>query len=194
MTHTYALLELSQSAYDEIAGKMRDAGYGHAFDKEEGAIDMHGIGVSRAAEPKEHESGYYMRPMPRLDEGRRAQMHYDDPPAGVIGAGLSLVGPIQYKPPTYIGPRVLAFPPDSMLSEPARRKLEAAGFIVITVFDPSKIRLVSGDAMVVDAARDLADWLDHRVSVPTPTPDIQLADDDVPFDWAALQRLRKESP
>lgn len=46
-THTFAELELSQSAYDEIATKLRDAGYDHAF-TEGGAIDMHGIGVTRA--------------------------------------------------------------------------------------------------------------------------------------------------
>lgn len=53
-THTYAELELSQAAYDEIAGKLRAAGYDHAFMTGEDAngppaIDMHGIGVTRAA-------------------------------------------------------------------------------------------------------------------------------------------------
>jgi hypothetical protein len=47
MTHTYALLELSQVAYDEIAAKLRTAGYDHVFDNDEpgATIDMHGIGV-----------------------------------------------------------------------------------------------------------------------------------------------------
>lgn len=47
MTHTYAILELSQHAFDEIATKMREAGYDHAFDVSDGksVIDMHGIGV-----------------------------------------------------------------------------------------------------------------------------------------------------
>lgn len=45
-THTYAELELSKAAYDEIAKKLRDAGYDHAF-MEDGTIDMHGIGVTR---------------------------------------------------------------------------------------------------------------------------------------------------
>jgi hypothetical protein len=44
-THTYAELELSKVAYDEIAAKLRDAGYDHAF-MDDGAIDMHGIGVT----------------------------------------------------------------------------------------------------------------------------------------------------
>jgi hypothetical protein len=46
-THTYAELELSQSAYDEIARKLREAGYDHSF-MDDGVIDMHGIGVTRA--------------------------------------------------------------------------------------------------------------------------------------------------
>lgn len=45
--HTYALLELSPAAYEEIAKKLRDAGYDHAFN-DEGEIDMHGIGVKKS--------------------------------------------------------------------------------------------------------------------------------------------------
>lgn len=41
MTHTYALLDLSQAAYDEIASRLKIAGYDHAFVD----IDMHGIAV-----------------------------------------------------------------------------------------------------------------------------------------------------
>lgn len=48
-TRTYAILELSPAAYEEIAKKLRDAGYGHAF-MEEGVIDMFGIGVSKEQE------------------------------------------------------------------------------------------------------------------------------------------------
>ncbi len=44
MTHTYALLELSQAAYDEIRAKLEEAGYQHTF-HEENRIDMHGIAV-----------------------------------------------------------------------------------------------------------------------------------------------------
>lgn len=44
MTHTYALLEISQAAYDEIRQKLREAGYQHAFG-DDGEIDMHGIAV-----------------------------------------------------------------------------------------------------------------------------------------------------
>lgn len=48
MTHTFATLEVSAEAYDEIAGKLREAGYDHAFVT--GAIDMHGIGITRGKE------------------------------------------------------------------------------------------------------------------------------------------------
>lgn len=44
VTHTFVDLEVSQATYDEIAGKLREAGYDHAFIKG-GAIDMHGIGL-----------------------------------------------------------------------------------------------------------------------------------------------------
>jgi hypothetical protein len=48
-THTFAILELSPSAYAEIKGKLESAGYGHAFDIIDGreVIDMHGIAVSK---------------------------------------------------------------------------------------------------------------------------------------------------
>lgn len=49
MTHTYAELEVSPRAFEEIAAKLRAAGYEHAF--ENGAIDMHGIGLL-AAKPE----------------------------------------------------------------------------------------------------------------------------------------------
>jgi hypothetical protein len=44
-THTYALLPVSKQTFDEIARKLRDAGYDHAFD--DGVIDMHGIGLEQ---------------------------------------------------------------------------------------------------------------------------------------------------
>lgn len=43
-THTYVVLEISDAAYREISAKLKDAGYGHAFNKN-GEIDMHGIAV-----------------------------------------------------------------------------------------------------------------------------------------------------
>jgi hypothetical protein len=61
-TYTFAELEVSAAAYDEIAAKLREAGYDHAFvparteiqgvqTEREPAIDMHGIALTRE-EPK----------------------------------------------------------------------------------------------------------------------------------------------
>ena len=49
-THTYAILEVSSPAYDEIRQKLKDAGYRQAFHFNEGRelIDMHGLAVQRA--------------------------------------------------------------------------------------------------------------------------------------------------
>lgn len=47
-TYTYVELEVSAAAYDEIAGKLRAAGYDHAF--QDGTIDMHGLALTRATE------------------------------------------------------------------------------------------------------------------------------------------------
>lgn len=44
-THTCAVLEVSKSAWDEIAVKLREAGYDHAFSLDGKTIDMHGIGL-----------------------------------------------------------------------------------------------------------------------------------------------------
>lgn len=43
-THTYALLEVSREAYDEIKGKLQAAGYDHAL-HDDGLIDMNGIAL-----------------------------------------------------------------------------------------------------------------------------------------------------
>lgn len=47
MTHTFAELEVSAAAYDEIRKLLEEAGYQHAF-MEDGVIDMHGIGLTKA--------------------------------------------------------------------------------------------------------------------------------------------------
>jgi hypothetical protein len=49
-THTYVLLELSAGAFEEIAVKMREAGYTHVFGTD-GEIDMEGIAVIAAPSP-----------------------------------------------------------------------------------------------------------------------------------------------
>lgn len=43
MSYTYVHLPVSAPAYDEIAAKLRAAGYDHCFDLE--AIDMHGLAL-----------------------------------------------------------------------------------------------------------------------------------------------------
>ena len=55
-TYTYAVMHVSRAVYDEVAGKLREAGYGHAFheDREDGTVlDMNGIAL--AVEPEEPE-------------------------------------------------------------------------------------------------------------------------------------------
>ncbi len=47
MTHTYATLEISAKAFDEIANKLNDAGYYTAFDDKGTQIDMEGIALVR---------------------------------------------------------------------------------------------------------------------------------------------------
>jgi len=45
MTYTYAILEISKTALDEIAAKLRKAGYDHCFDENGTVIDMHGLAL-----------------------------------------------------------------------------------------------------------------------------------------------------
>lgn len=46
-THTFSILDISKTAYDEIKHRLIDAGYGHAIMKEGDGevIDMHGIAI-----------------------------------------------------------------------------------------------------------------------------------------------------
>lgn len=49
-TRTYAILEVSPAAHEEISKKLRAAGYDHALheDDEHGTVvDMHGIALAR---------------------------------------------------------------------------------------------------------------------------------------------------
>lgn len=50
ITHTYALFEVSAAAYDEVASRLRECGYGSSIN-DEGEIDMHGIALVRAHVP-----------------------------------------------------------------------------------------------------------------------------------------------
>jgi hypothetical protein len=47
MTHTFSILEVSKTTYEEIEKKLKDAGYDHAFieDDRKIVIDMHGIAL-----------------------------------------------------------------------------------------------------------------------------------------------------
>lgn len=55
MTYTYAILEISKAAYNEIAEKLKEAGYSQSFHERDGevVIDMHGIAVKSESETKE---------------------------------------------------------------------------------------------------------------------------------------------
>jgi hypothetical protein len=48
MSYTYAVLGVSGSTFEEIAAKLRAAGYHHCFDGE--VIDMHGIALKKEDE------------------------------------------------------------------------------------------------------------------------------------------------
>jgi hypothetical protein len=48
MSHTYSILPVSQSAFNEISRKLKEAGYTNAFDGP--YIDMHGIALEAEAE------------------------------------------------------------------------------------------------------------------------------------------------
>lgn len=52
-TYTFATLPISPAAYTEIATRLRDAGYDHAFTEADGqeAIDMHGIALTTLPKP-----------------------------------------------------------------------------------------------------------------------------------------------
>lgn len=56
-THTLAEMPVSARVYEEIAAKLREAGYDHAF-MEDGVISMQGIGLSR---PQPSAMGVRMR-------------------------------------------------------------------------------------------------------------------------------------
>jgi hypothetical protein len=50
-THTLAELEISPQAFDEIAGLLRAADYGHVFLEDGRLLDMTGIGLTRGTAP-----------------------------------------------------------------------------------------------------------------------------------------------
>lgn len=52
-THTYAVLEISEAAFQEISQKLRLAGYEHLFGRD-GEVDMQGIAL-KAQTKEQHE-------------------------------------------------------------------------------------------------------------------------------------------
>lgn len=44
-THSYALVNVSASAYDEVKAILEQAGYQHAIDQQQNVIDMHGLAL-----------------------------------------------------------------------------------------------------------------------------------------------------
>ena len=57
-THTYSILEVSEGTFNEIAGKLREAGYHHCFNTEDGktVIDMAGLAL-QSEKPDEANQG-----------------------------------------------------------------------------------------------------------------------------------------
>lgn len=55
-THTYAVLEVSKEAFNEIKKKLREAGYDHAFIDD--VIDMHGIALSEETKKEQQPKRY----------------------------------------------------------------------------------------------------------------------------------------
>ena len=85
-THTYVILELSQSSYNEIHGKLKAAGYEHAFNEHDGrpVVDMHGIAV--AADPAlvpDERAAIVRWCREHLKLNRNAQLFADDIERGV---------------------------------------------------------------------------------------------------------------
>ena len=46
-THTFVELKVSSATYDEIAAKLKDAGYTHVFLDNDRVMDMHGIALKK---------------------------------------------------------------------------------------------------------------------------------------------------
>lgn len=72
-THTFAELEVSEEVYEEVAKLLREAGYWHVF-MDNGAIDMHGIGLTKGASGSNcrcaHSRGRHITPIHGQPLGR----------------------------------------------------------------------------------------------------------------------------
>jgi hypothetical protein len=52
VTHTYAILEVSQKAFEEIKKTLEKVGYDHVFNEDKTLIDMHGIALVSSKKKK----------------------------------------------------------------------------------------------------------------------------------------------
>lgn len=90
-THTYAILDVSTAAYDEIREKLKIAGYEHAFHRQgtgkarqedREVIDMHGIGLRQETaqrdEAQKREEIDMSTPTPNLTETEVGAAWYVD--------------------------------------------------------------------------------------------------------------------
>lgn len=78
MTYTFATLDISQVAYDEIAAKLRAAGYDQAF-LEDGQIDMHGIALCATAATRDINMSHFLTvPISEISTPKRGATVYID--------------------------------------------------------------------------------------------------------------------
>lgn len=90
-THTFAELEVPAAVYDDIADRLRQAGYDHVF-LEGGAMDMHGIALTRAANGCHHRvADPPMNAVARrfIEADWRAQVQVDDAGQPLAGAEMA---------------------------------------------------------------------------------------------------------
>lgn len=50
-TRTFVTLEIDPQVWDEIAERLRDAGYDHAFVLEGRGLDLHNIALTKRSDP-----------------------------------------------------------------------------------------------------------------------------------------------
>jgi len=94
MTHTYALLEVSPAVYDEIAAKLREAGYEQAFG-DNGELDMHGIAIVRSPTAKAIMTIEW-RKRPTIMDGEVITFSTDfDEAEGIFGQRFDARGPFE---------------------------------------------------------------------------------------------------
>lgn len=74
-THTYATLEISPVAFDEITTKLRDAGYLQLLTVEEKLISMAGIAIAPESPIKELKDKY---PVVLYFDNRKEAMEFKD--------------------------------------------------------------------------------------------------------------------